>query len=54
MATSRPHVGKLLSLKADEPQVGQWHEDLERERNTTILLLSLKGHKISHQERRGM
>ena len=30
-ATSSPYYGKL-SLKADEPQVGQQHEDVERKR----------------------
>ena len=31
MATSCPEDGKL-SLKADEPQVVEWHKDLERKR----------------------
>ena len=39
-------------MKADEPQVVQRHEDVERNRKTTILLFSLKGLEILYQERR--
>ena len=41
---------KKLSLKADEPQVGQRSKG---KGNTTTLLFSLTGLKILHQERRG-
>ena len=50
-ATSCPQNGKL-SLKVDESQLGQWHEDFERKRKSTTLLFSLKGLEILHQERR--
>jgi hypothetical protein len=30
-------------LKANEPQVGQQHEDVEKKQKTTTLLFSLKG-----------
>ena len=50
-ATSCPQNGKI-SLKADEPQVDQRHEDVERNGNTTTLLFSLKRLGILYQETR--
>ena len=41
MASYCAQDGKL-SLKADEPQIGQRHEDKERKRNITTLLFSLR------------
>ena len=33
MATYFPYVEKI-PLKAEEPQIGQWHEDVERKRES--------------------
>jgi hypothetical protein len=40
-------------LQADEPQVGQRHEDVERNWEYYHIVISLKVLAISHQERRG-
>jgi hypothetical protein len=48
-ATSCPYDGKL-SLKVDEPQVGQRHE---RNWEFYHIVISLKGLEILHKERRG-
>ena len=42
-----------LSLKADEPQVGQQYEDVERKLEYYHIIISLKELEILHQERRG-
>ena len=52
-ATSCPQDEKL-SLKADEPQACQKHEDVERKGEYYyIIIFSMKGLEILHQERRG-
>ena len=40
-------------MKEDEPQVGKRHEDVKGNENATILLFSMTGLEILHQERRG-
>ena len=51
-ASSCPQDGKL-SLKADEPQLGQRHSDVERKPEYYHIIFSQKGLEIVHQERRG-
>ena len=51
-ATSCPWYGKL-SLKEDEPQVGQRHEDVNMKREYYHIIIFLKRFEIVHQERRG-
>ena len=46
-------LGWKISLKADEPQLGQRYEDVERKWITTTLLFSLERLEILPQERRG-
>ena len=40
-------------MKADEPQAGQQHEDVERKRENYHIIIFIEGLEILHQERRG-
>ena len=46
-------LGEKLYLKADKPLVGQRHWDVERKREYSTFLFSLKGLEILFQGRRG-
>jgi hypothetical protein len=37
----------------DEPQIGQWYEDVERKRENYYITIFLKGLEILHRKRRG-
>ena len=49
--TSFHQEGKL-SLKADDPQVGQWHEDVERAREYNHIIIFLERTWNLNRERR--
>ena len=40
-------------MKADEPQVGQRQEDMERKREYNHIIIFPEIHEIVHQEKRG-
>ena len=46
---SCPYDGKLY-LNADEPQVGQRHDDMERKREYLIIIISLEVFEILHKK----
>ena len=51
-ATSCPRDGKI-PLKADEPQICQRHENVERKRIYYHIIILFERLEILHQERRG-